>query len=328
MFGQNFLAPVLAKMLVPDLAQWFWPTPVAHFDRSRGLEQAWSDAYDALPWPPRPAHSRRFAEPFLDLWRVPNDAAARRDLPALFLNGTHVQTGRRLVTTNLRAALRDAFDTHETLGADLSLASAVHNSARFTYVSPAGRLLAHNGSDRGHVVDGGYFETSGATTLRDVLSALGTSAARKDVRFVVLHTCNDPAACGAYLSTKSTPVSASIPEAGPLAASDPVAPLLALFTTWGARAEAAVEDLTTQVKALGGVRVTFAVCPRADREDVAPLGWQLSPRSQRILTEQVGGVGCSANADALQRVQTCLTGGSCAAGEDAGQPAAEAAPVR
>jgi hypothetical protein len=48
---------------------------------------------------------------------------------------------------------------------DVRLSTAAHMSARFTYVSPAGRYR----TDGSHVVDGGYFENSGATTALDIL---------------------------------------------------------------------------------------------------------------------------------------------------------------
>src|SRR5439155_10310858 len=48
---------------------------------------------------------------------------------------------------------------------DVPLSTAAHMSARFTYVSPAGRFA----TDGTHVVDGGYFENSGAATALDIL---------------------------------------------------------------------------------------------------------------------------------------------------------------
>src|SRR5436190_21622475 len=56
------------------------------------------------------------------------------------------------------------------------LSTAVHNSARFPYISPVGTLWATDPA--GHswradaIDDGGYFEVQGATTLSDILAAL------------------------------------------------------------------------------------------------------------------------------------------------------------
>ena len=58
--------------------------------------------------------------------------------------------------------------------------TAAHNSARFTYVSPAGKLVSsgeksqnrsHSGKksqNRGYVIDGGYFENYGALTALEL----------------------------------------------------------------------------------------------------------------------------------------------------------------
>src|SRR5262249_16295810 len=40
-----FLAPTLAKLVAPDLAQWFLPLGVSSFDRAWALEDAWTAAY-------------------------------------------------------------------------------------------------------------------------------------------------------------------------------------------------------------------------------------------------------------------------------------------
>jgi hypothetical protein len=93
----------------------------------------------------------------------------------LFLNGTRVESGKRIITSNLPITstylgeFADAEDAEEKLGnntssRDIPVSTAAHMSARFTYVSPAGRL-----PDGGHVVDGGYFENSGAATGLEVL---------------------------------------------------------------------------------------------------------------------------------------------------------------
>ena len=152
----RFLAPTLAKLVSGDFAQWFIPLPVRAFDRSWGLEDSWGAAYE------RATGRDSLSAPYLDAW--PSPAAG---VPALVLNGTHVQTGRRIVATPFSwttADIPDAYDLLGILGADLPMKTAMHNSARFTYMSPAGRLRTPAAEDRGHVVDGGYFENSGAAT--------------------------------------------------------------------------------------------------------------------------------------------------------------------
>jgi hypothetical protein len=51
----------------------------------------------------------------------------------------------------------------------MPLSTAVHLSARFTYVSPAATIKKKDGTRWGHLVDGGYFENSGAATAIELL---------------------------------------------------------------------------------------------------------------------------------------------------------------
>jgi hypothetical protein len=59
---------------------------------------------------------------------------------------------------------------------DLRLSTAALNSARFPFVSPAGRIPYHGGDidlELGHLIDGGYFENDGAFTTLKLLETLG-----------------------------------------------------------------------------------------------------------------------------------------------------------
>ena len=64
-----------------------------------------------------------------------------RILPSLFLNGTVVETGERIVTSNCHIDWTDAFDGFDELGGDLKLSTATGMSARFPYISPAGTII-------------------------------------------------------------------------------------------------------------------------------------------------------------------------------------------
>ena len=87
------------------------------------------------------------------------------------LNST-VANGKRIVASNLKFQPLDGFDLFDGMPtADMALSTAVHNSARFTYVSPAGSLYK-GGVLFGRVVDGGYFENSGAASLRELIATL------------------------------------------------------------------------------------------------------------------------------------------------------------
>ncbi|HEY2322922.1 MAG TPA: hypothetical protein VGJ82_08660, partial [Thermoanaerobaculia bacterium] len=143
MLTQDFLAPLLGRLLFSDLIQQFVPVPVVR-DRARAIENSWERSWG----------SPAFHDPFCRLWT----RAPKGDVPNLMMNGTIVETGQRVIVSNLDIAndLDDTQDGLRLIEGDTSLACAIHLSARFTYVSPAG-LIRPRGRPRGdwrHVVDG------------------------------------------------------------------------------------------------------------------------------------------------------------------------------
>lgn len=180
---RDFLAPVVGRMLFPDLFIRFAPVPQSlalRADRSLGLEEAW-----AGDWRRQPGGGRSVVD-----WNAPISAlyagaerADRPQLPLLLLNTVRLEDGQRFVQSFARpdwpgvTDLFDAaFDTRR-----LSLAQAVHNSARFPYVSPGAMVLGAPGPatppggdpvEMGRLGDGGYHEGSGAATLADLLERL------------------------------------------------------------------------------------------------------------------------------------------------------------
>ncbi|MEZ0257114.1 MAG: hypothetical protein ACAI37_17650, partial [Chthoniobacter sp.] len=142
-----------------------------------------------------------------DLW-PPSKKAPGRFIPHLLLNSTLVETGQRLIFSDVaitssppKPYFMDAVDAHALLhkktkeGAvyyDIPLSTAGHASARFTYSNPPGTLP--NGQ---HFVDGGYFEDSGATTALELIQLIETwndQSSTTGVLFVpvVLVINNDP----------------------------------------------------------------------------------------------------------------------------------------
>jgi hypothetical protein len=122
-------------------------------------------------------------------------------VPALFLNGTSVEKGNRIMTSNLRvtdsffdvedAAVKLSPDARATeAGCHIPLSTAAHMSARFTYVSPAGRF-----PDGTYIVDGGYFENSGATAALEIVTRINELCAFKHITDVdpkVIMISNNP----------------------------------------------------------------------------------------------------------------------------------------
>jgi hypothetical protein len=89
--GHDFLSPVVAGMLFPDLVQRFLPVPIALAERQRFLERSWEAAFDGEA-------RALFKGPFQGLYSGPEAAA----LPSLLLSTTIVETGQHGVFSNLR----------------------------------------------------------------------------------------------------------------------------------------------------------------------------------------------------------------------------------
>lgn len=182
----DFLAPVVGRMLFPDLFVRFSPFPLpaavtSEADRSLGLERSWAKDWEQQFGGFPPAVSWR--RPLTTMY----DQAERADmpprLPTLLLNTVRLEDGQRLMQSNVKTnlpgvvdLLDPAYDTQR-----LSLAEAVHNSARFPYVSPGGMILGAvgegdagqtKGPKLGRLGDGGYYESSGAATLADLLDEM------------------------------------------------------------------------------------------------------------------------------------------------------------
>lgn len=294
---QDFLSPTLAKMIAPDLAQrvLFFRIPFA--DRARALEDSWARGWT------KAVGTQRFDQPFLSLWESKPTA-----VPALVLNGTHVETGRRILTTNLkwrREHFRDAYDLIRVLRSDVPLKTAVHNSARFTYVSPAGTMRPRNAADpgaRGHVVDGGYFENSGTGTALELVEAVMKSCgATCGNRLYVLYLRNNPEtdldmtldpAMPEQDEKDLEPYTRSYPRLNEL-----LSPPRALVNTSNARSTLAVEALRNEI---GVPRfLEFGLCEKGDtkngrRRAPLPLGWQLSESAREAMKTQLDN-GCWAS---------------------------------
>jgi hypothetical protein len=299
---QDLLAPALGKLLAPDFLQWFLPVPVPAFDRALAIEDSWSAAYAQV------TEKDTLNGGFLEASRCTKPECADEGTiahPALLLNGTHVHTGQRLLRAPFswpiafaddptQEQMPQVTDLTELLQSDVRLATAAHDSARFAYVSPAGRLLSAAGRDFGHVVDGGYFENSGAATLKDVALVLQDSAVKDDVELLLLYLCNNPGRC--FGATEGADPAQGQPKAPGLG--EAFAPVRALLGARDARGALAIAHMR---QALGRRFLEIGVCPVADEPPV-PLGWQLSESMRLRLSAQVAGIGAPGNLE----TESCL----------------------
>ncbi|HEV3007453.1 MAG TPA: hypothetical protein VGX52_00285, partial [Burkholderiales bacterium] len=160
-------------------------------DRGSVLARAWSKAWDEVFPKEKGQDKGSFDRAFLDVFFAKDNSA----MPAVFLNATAVKSGRRVIASNVQVRLPDGIDLFRPVQkkflrtSGLTLREAVLNSARFTYVSPAGTVheCAKPNPDGtcsaetkvwDLLVDGGYFENSGVATLSDVIRAIAAARER------------------------------------------------------------------------------------------------------------------------------------------------------
>jgi hypothetical protein len=239
----DFTAPAFAMMVYPDLVQRFLFRPFVFtaFDRGAALENGWSEAWKSvvashavLPSSPVSGQvGNRFEQAFGSLWRMKSGEWSTT-VPSLFLNSTSVEHGVRVIKSSLRLSeqvqeggvhcvlsprdygfFRNVIDLDDALACQsddpnrtpqIPLRSAAHNSSRFTWISPAGRV-----TEALHVVDGGYFENAGATTAGELLQRiLETDPSRTAITPIIIHITNDPEVAPSpkqrYLSELMTPI--------------------------------------------------------------------------------------------------------------------------
>ena len=324
----DFLAPTVASLAFVDLPSWILPK-LGQTTRGEALELAFETGAGA-----------GLAAPFLSY--VPTEADWR---PLLLLNATHQETGRRVIAGHVRIdrdPFLDSFDMHALTGIDLPLSTAAHNSARFSYVSPAGRLADHATDEgRGWIIDGGYFENFGALTAlqlaRAALLAIRAETGRDDaVRPVFVQISSDPKIGGTGDGGPTARDLAGFAElracgtlpAGPLA-HDPaldgqeflagnqlLAPLRGILGSREAHGTTAAKELANfacareaqdwpvpEPEAWPVTFAHFAMCQVAD----PPLGWVLSAGAQDAIE---GYLEACQNPAAMASVRAAFVAGS------------------
>jgi hypothetical protein len=206
---EDFLAPTLASGIFKDLPASFLPD-FWQDDRGAALEQGFEHASRG-----------QLTRPFLSLFPYAGKSSQAPWRPILLLNATHEESGKRIITSHVlveRDVFIDALDALHVLDADVRASTAAHNSARFSYISPAGNLgrrkqSAETSEDwptnweslktawrawlaqwNGSVIDGGYFENYGALSAleltRHAKAVLDKEKAQ--VKLVVLMISSDP----------------------------------------------------------------------------------------------------------------------------------------
>jgi hypothetical protein len=266
----DLLGPPLAGLLLNDLPFGWWKIRRAQ-DLEQGLETAWFGSME----------TRRFEEPFQDLWRDRPYA-----VPSLILNSTSVDNGHRLVVSNLAAMgeLTTEPDVEALLKRPVRLSTATFLSARFPLISP---LATFDSECFGHfrLADGGYFNNSGmasiASLLRAILPTDTTSSTSPISEFagriqpIVLLISNSPVKG----ETKSNLLAGSF--AGSLVGQVPM-----LMTAGEAHEATYTKEV---VDLVGNEWVAADLRPPNGSSEVA-LGWMLSAKTRCNMDQMVNTV--------------------------------------
>jgi hypothetical protein len=271
------LGPVLGKGLFSDSLQRYLPFSCPQLDRGIALEQSWTQSFlDA-------ASQDQLSRGFNSMYAP---EASVGPLPRLFLNSTWVESGKRVVISypsldgsrdGRGPTLATALDFERELGTP-TLAQAMHLSARFTLVSPAAKMSRPNAPAEtwGHLVDGGYFENSGAATALDVLNVLAPPGSHNPPFVIVIRFDSGP--------VYDAPIG-WVPEL--------LSPIQTILKTRDARADEALAGLKTYAN---GRYVEFLL--NAQQDIPLPLGWVLSEQARAEMEAEIH----ARDAYALRRV--------------------------
>jgi hypothetical protein len=337
--GDDEASATLAWFLFADIPSAF-VSRTGGSDRAEMLERAWERSW------PSGALSKR-----LDLADAikPNGPP----VPLTLLNGTRVQDGCRINVSILkgtaaaggddnrisdcltvRAFRQDApnpswtfastQDVHAYLcDSSLRLSTAALLSARFPWVSPSGRLDPCDSKAStlvpANVVDGGYFDTSAASTVVELWDHLQPEVARFNMDtkeewcLVPLlieldnHYAGFPAASARKAWETNAPLATVQAARNAREANARQAAALAFAGSLGATQEAVLVEHERQPSAL----LRFAeLRPAAHPGTEAPLGWALSQASIDDLRNELTGSSPARNPAVVNQIHQWLKPGS------------------
>lgn len=257
MLSHDFLAPVSSYMIYPEMIQKFLPVKIPQFDRAKILERsweyAWAQTYGA-------GDQNLFAQPFVSLQTT-------SWVPHVMLNGTHVESGYRTLVSDIDMSEMQHRNVHDLIGImgkDLPVSTAIGLSARFPMITPPALIYDKNNKEWGNVVDGGYYENLGATTLIEVYKDLREYAKKRglNVRFHLVFIRN----------TKRLSNSKVVSGVYELQS-----PFRTLANIWGNNGDEVVRGVTDYIK-VNRDRLVVVKLTRDDNINI-PLGWYLSDES-------------------------------------------------
>ncbi len=293
-FYQNdFLTPALIGLFGRDV--WFSTLGINWFDdRARVHEKIWEKHmidFDS---------GRYYSGEFSALWYP--DGAADHKIPLLFSNTYHVETGLKAILAPVSldtAQFESAVVVNDVMkGKSVLFSTGAFLSARFPFISPAGKL-----DDTHHFLDGGLKENSGAETAEEIYRVFQKLA---DTVHRNVKLPNEGAAMSTdsvkYLYSKIRIYFLSLNNSV-LETDDPgptrnlvelTAPFQALYNNWVGNTSKADSVLRLRHQSRFFELRPTPTCVDGFRP-VLPLGWQISDRALTGMINSLK-VECSENA--------------------------------
>lgn len=310
--GKDFLSPIIACMFTREIVQLLIPFPISSFDHAKVFEKTWE-----YYWKNMMDQDQTFSDPFLTLWKDDSNPANKR-IPALFVNVTEVEDGYPVIVSNID--LKSSFNLlsssdlkeinknfnipkdfyHDILsdsnqGRDVRISTASLLSARFPYIGPAGTIIEQNNKTIG-LVDGGYFDNSGANTAYRILMALKSwdeneqksksqqplssadleksSIYRSKIRPVIIYLKN-----GTVTPENKTSGRSMFYQL--------LAPPNTMLQVRDAHTNNALFRLEEFVRLYNGVFITYSLQSGQKQPVKIPLGWALSKKAQEEIDTRV-----------------------------------------
>jgi hypothetical protein len=264
---QDHLSPVISRMLAVD-APHLWGSPI----RGKALLDSWNDALiDSLLARFEGTQADAYTGLALPLAALTGGFAS---VPEVYFNATDADTGHILWFSNSRGGVAATYH-QQARAVALSVGQAVLHSARFPIVTPAGGFAAPWAPEKAsRLIDGGYADNSGTTTLFDVFSG-GTPPHAPGAQPQLVNIDGNPSEESECRKAKGQPPILTAARG-----------LLQARTAHAARAVERMEKRTNT--ALIDLRLdleaAFAepnvsqevLCEKVARAQQAPLGWYMS----------------------------------------------------
>lgn len=269
--SDDFLSPVTSWLVFPDILQKFLPFPVPSFDRARALEYSWEQSWE------NKIHHSGDAD-FLRQGFLEQLDLNRHRLPVVIFNSTLAEKGNRAFISNIRTdstVFYDGTDVFDVLQRDLPISTAIGASARFPFITPPATLLDAKGNVKGNLLDGGYYENTGVSTILEVYYKMREIMAKEsyhaEIRILLLRN--------------TMPIEKEEAIRG---LSEVTAPLSAFENIWYKSGTFGIINTEKFILEPGDRIETIRL--QRDEQVNLPLGWYLSSAARAMINEHVDAV--------------------------------------